>query len=309
MNESTFDESGLTDQQLDALLHAAGTDLLTYVRATSDPTRGLLALMSDRAEPAPGTHRNPKAPHAASVLTARAKTSAFLTAMRPIGLVVAIQDIYDLACALTRALDHARDLGQDHDRARGLARDLDRALARARDFDHDLARDFAGDLARALNRDHDRDYDRDRVFARARTRARTLARAQVRDLSQTLAHIDVLLPSAAALRTIGLDPRLAPSLDPDLTQLDVEALYRTAHRLLPALMDLQVDASGVDLSGLELGPGDLKTLVGVMWTTDTCWPDDLATFVEHRSRQIADGLFQVIDGDALNDADVFTKKL
>jgi hypothetical protein len=110
------------------------------------------------------------------------------------------------------------------------------------------------------------------------------------------------------LHTLGLDPGLTPKLGPDLARPNIGAAYRTADSLLSALMAKPVNASGADLSGLDLGPDGLAVLIGVVWTADTRWPPELTDFVERSSRQIDDGVFQVVDGDARDNADILTDR-
>ena len=317
MTEHAPYRASLSDEQLDALLSTAGADLLDYVRATGNPARGLLALMDESTESAPTANPGSTGPDAAMIISARARTSAFLTVMHQVGLAIVLQ--------------HAREF----DRNRGLARA--HALAYALEYEHDVKPAHARDLVHAL--DHALTYglDRDLTLARDLVRTRDLARGRVRALNRALAldlDLDLdhahelardldrtqgrglanlvssakMLPGPTALRILDLDPSLAPTLDPDPSPRNIEAAYHTAGRLLSALMAVRVDASGADLSGLDLGRGGQAALVGVVWTVDTRWPPRLAEFVERSSREIADGVFQVVDGDAHDNADVLSDR-
>lgn len=319
MTEHAPYRASLSDEQLDALLSTAGADLLDYVRATGNPARGLLALMDESTESAPTANPGSTGPDAAMIISARARTSAFLTVMHQVGLAIVLQHAREFdrnrglarAHALAYALEYEHDVKPAH--ARDLVHALDHALTYGLDRDLTLARDLVRtrDLARgrvrALNRALNRALalDLDLDLDHAHELARDLDRTQGRGLANLVSSAK-MLPGPTALRTLGLDPSLAPTLGPDPARPNIKAAYHTAGRLLSALMAVRVDASGANLSKLDLGLGGQAALVGVVWTVDTRWPPRLAEFVERSSREIADGVFQVVDGDAHDNADVLT---
>ena len=147
--------------------------------------------------------------------------------------------------------------------ARDLATDHDRALAldRALDRARALATDLASDLADAL----------DRARALATDLASDLADA--RDLARALDHARALADDLAL------------------------ALDRARHRadeLVGLLRGAEVDASGADLSALDLA--EMSVLEGVVWTEETTWPIGVREQVQLRSREIWPGVYQVCGG-------------
>ena len=57
---------------------------------------------------------------------------------------------------------------------------------------------------------------------------------------------------------------------------------------------MAVDASGADLSGLNLT--DMSVLEGVVWTEETKWPSGVRDQVRLRSREIRVRVYQVCGG-------------
>jgi hypothetical protein len=76
---------------------------------------------------------------------------------------------------------------------------------------------------------------------------------------------------------------------------DLHVTGDRARALAERLDALQVDASDVDLSGLEIR--QLYSLDGVIWTRGTTWPADVAAQVEAHSEEIRPGVYQVRLGD------------
>lgn len=383
MAHDQHDDPGLTDEQLDALLHAAGEDVLAYVHATSDPTLGLLALMVDDTAPPTGPSDTARIRHARDAVTARRNTSAFIIGLDVTRTVVLFEpvDARELARALgdsrDRTFDLARALG--HEFGFGLllaARNPDlvrkfhpgHRLLGTQLLGSALGSDFAKALtlcrvlalahARALVLAHTLELDR----ARSDTLARSLAEALVDDLTSGLADVgefadtlgrlpdlarttvvhapgrdlaggnltdtlvtrladafDVVharardlaleatarrIPDADLIRNLGLVPVSAPgplrgSISEMLGVLDTAE--ERARALMSDLTAMPIDASGADLSALAL---DMRTLAGVVWNRYTIWPERFALAVMRKSRQIADGVFQVTVGDAREDSDL-----
>lgn len=361
MTDHTFEEPELTDEQLDALLHAAGEDLLAHVRATGDPTSALLALMEQGAATLMPAKQ-------AVVITARAQTQAYLHTLRQSApLIESYKRLAELPCEvevterlreetaslievltdldldvahdrahdrslalyndLTRNLhrisDRPRDRDPDRDSYRDLVLNLDLALDRARARARDLVRAFdrhlypnlhtlgrARDFARALDRALGRALDCARDLDLARGRDLDLARASALDCARDLRAATRLLPDAAVLRTCGVYPALSPALGPDWDPLidDLRAEERFVQNLHSTLMTIRVDASYADLTGLNLGSEDREALHGVVWTPHTRWPDALLAFVEHNSRQIGNGIYQVSPGAARDSSGIAALK-
>ena len=326
----------LSDSELDAVLSAAGNELLDYIRAAAHPDAGLLAIMgADNRETEPGhAARSPLAPapsvcaqHAVAVIEVRTIArlivevldvnrikmsdvtdsldrasaashmliSAFhaatsrdlertghhartltqaLTAES--SSILAIADYLTFASTLIsnsanalKMLHDARDLIEVLDRARDLIRDLIEVLDRARDLVREIDLNYAGELLK-------RKSDRGRADALDRARA----------LTATLAHAvaDAIGGSQIVERTI---KAAATTFNP-----------------IHQLASIRVDASGADLSGLEIPYPDV--LEGVIWTAETIWPSDVAGQVLARSDEIRPGIFQVRGGSERDRCEMVT---
>lgn len=253
----------MTEEQLDQFLNAASTDLLGHIMATADPSRTLTAIMNRADQQVP--------------------------AETPVSTMIRFRDAaHDIARALARDLDNAGGLPLDLDSARALGlnlnaldrdRPLDRALARrsgrnltrtldrARALALDLARDLARDLDSALARDLDSARALPLAIARARDLARALGReydlASIRNLSGSLRNL-------------------------------IQSALGWADELVGMLYETEVNASGADLSALELA--DMSVLQGVVWTEETTWPAGVREQVRLRSREIRPGVYQVGGG-------------
>lgn len=191
-----------------------------------------------------------------------------------------------------------------------------RAVALARELDHaqELAREFSGrDLKRLRRPGPGRAYDiiRDRDHAllhdcaRALLRARALALALALDLdrdpSRRLAE-----SIASSLNLVGDRGHsresvlsLQPFLDSFYSRAAVRALTGAvpgARRIARELGERQADASGADLSGMEIR--HLGTLDGITWTHETTWPPGITGQVRQNSAEIRPGVYQVRLGDA-----------
>jgi hypothetical protein len=167
------------------------------------------------------------------------------------------------------------------DRALGLASDRGRALDRA------FALDLAGDLASARDLASDLASD----FDRARHLALNIDGARARDLASDLNHARArALDLASDLASVR---DLASTLDLDLAR-DLAHASTLAHDLARNLQTQQVDASGADLSDLEIGHMD--ALNGIIWTPQTTWPSNIAEQVRAQSEEIKPGVYQIRAG-------------
>jgi hypothetical protein len=171
----------------------------------------------------------------------------------------------DLDHALDHAITRVHGLKRFHDRnlPRVLARDLVRDLAQTLGLAGALART----LAHTLDLTHDRDFAR--VLARDLTRARDLVH----------------------------DVALTRDLTSDLNRL-LNRLLNRACDLSCDLADLPVNASGADLTGLNLSAQAMLNgaLDGVTWDEGTRWPPSLRGWVAERSEEITAGVYQVRGG-------------
>jgi hypothetical protein len=92
------------------------------------------------------------------------------------------------------------------------------------------------------------------------------------------------------IRALDHEIRLAEGIHvADIYDLDEARDWAVA--LVQALAAIQVDASGVDLSRLDVT--DLDAAIGVTWTPQTKWPTKVAEHIRQRSREIRPGVFQV----------------
>jgi hypothetical protein len=182
----------------------------------------------------------------------------------PARVITSRMRVLDLALGLARALVLA--LGIDRSPRRDLDIDLALGIDRSRDLDRALARD----LDRAL--------------------ARTLDMALDLDLDLDLAHAQKIA------RVLALD------IDLDIVQEVARVITRARDRALDLdrfLSTVQVDASGADLSDLELGhdPREYRhVLVGVIWNRDTRWPPGVRVSITRISEEIQPGVWRVHGG-------------
>jgi hypothetical protein len=259
----------LTDAQLDRLLGAANEELLAFVESAADPRRTLTAILA----------LNTSAPTDGSSITAGGPvTAAQVILLR--SRVHRLGRALDLGGAidLVRDLDRALRLDLDHILAVSMRIGLDRVQFLARDLDHHLVR--------AL--------DRASTFADAfeDTRFFDPALDLVRTLDGALAHVRTLRHERSDRKQVGvLDRRLVRALSHHLDRaLDlVRALIR-------GIGAQPVDASGADLSGVEID--DLDVLNGVIWTGQTIWPPGVREQVRDNSEEIRPGVYQVRTGKA-----------
>jgi hypothetical protein len=73
------------------------------------------------------------------------------------------------------------------------------------------------------------------------------------------------------------------------------AILRGGGHLVSDLDAQHVDASGADLSGMEIR--QLDPLDGIVWTPHAIWPPAIAAQVEAHSAELRPGVYQVRLGD------------
>lgn len=160
-----------------------------------------------------------------------------------------------LADALVATLSvRSGDLARDPERALPYASAVGAALSQARGLLADLGPGF--DLGLDLDRDI--------------------------QLAQRLT--DVLARSAS------FDVGQATSLCADLLT-DLRAARPRVNDLVLGLGNLPVDASGADLSALEVS--GLRALDGVTWTRETTWPPAIAARVQAHSAELQPGVYTI----------------
>lgn len=266
---------------IDASLAAARRQLTGRLAAMLDLDAGLAAILgpnegADRYKSA--TAADPEAlASSRPALPLPAGQAAVVILMRAcaIDLVRAIDLARDLTRDLTRAIDqdliraihHFPDLTRAIDLARHLTRDLMRACASGFDRDLDLGDTLGLDFARADSFRRALDLHRDLADALTRANTRSLGRGRGRARARALAG--------------DLDGQLQGALD-------------WAEELIGLLHAGEVDASGADLSALDLA--DLSVLEGVVWTEGTTWPPGLRVKVLLRSHEIRPGVYRVHGG-------------
>ena len=199
----------------------------------------------------------------------------------------------DIQRALNSAVhfDHINHLAQAYDFTAGLVFELDLVL--------DVARAHAASLKRteALGSE---------CAPNEPAAARHFVLPQVADLCRDVVEASRRMPSVPELSFIGLDAdewlgddRVGSVHEPRC----LAAEYARARNLARSLMDIPVDASSADLSQVGLDEGDMCSLVGVVWSELTRWPEDIAELVRLRSRQIGEGLYEVVGGSSWHDID------
>jgi hypothetical protein len=269
MNTGETSSGRMTDPELEQILAAANAELLEHIEAATDPSLTLSAVM------------------------ARPPVSYFPGRPSPAGEAAVILAERSLARTIDRARDNA---GSIH---RALADVLDRNRAR------DNARTRASNRARAIARAVDRSLAIAYNIASANALYR--ARADARDLGQTLGHaraiaraVDFALDGQLAENLAAIAQALYP--EPDFADLgrgcdralDLKCALNRHSVLVPRFDAVEVDASGVDLSALDLP--DMSVLEGVVWTDETIWPPGVREQVDPLSHEIDAGVYQVQSG-------------
>ena len=159
---------------------------------------------------------------------------------------------------------------------------------------------------------HDPDQPWAALMITMRVRARDLGRALDRTLHLALyrAHglglddISELTRRLGGTRRLahglGRDPNLVSDLIRDLNLgreliSELGSASDLARDLARDLDAQQVDASGADLSGLEIR--HLDVLDQIIWTRQTTWPPRIADQIEARSEEIRPGVYQIHFGN------------
>jgi hypothetical protein len=181
---------------------------------------------------------------------------------------------------------------QARDQAR--ADDMARDQARADDQASPSTPTAAGPLDRARISDLVRALDRALVRASAHDLAPSFTRGISEDLDLSLALARAIDDPRARARDLAMAKDVADGL---------ERAFTILMELLRELDAVQVDASGSDLSRLDLS--DLDVLVGVIWTQETKWPLDKVERIRAQSEEIHPGVYRV-GGSSGDPADLVT---
>jgi hypothetical protein len=190
------------------------------------------------------------------------------------------------------------------DQARGPALDL--AAAPGRDLDLDFAAasgrvldpGLAADLVRRAIRDLDLPFDFDRDLIRAREHAGRRV-DHLKNAIETAGGIDQATLQFDRIHATELTAAIAEDLEDAhvCAHRQAEAISAAVASCLQALGEAAaapVDVSGTDLSGEDIG-GNLDVLQNIIWTPETTtWPVGVAEQLLPRSREIRDGVYQVV---------------
>lgn len=180
--------------------------------------------------------------------------------------------------------------GRDLDRTVGLASAFANVfannLARGQRRHHalEVLRELARDLDSALEIIHEIISEPDRFPIIDRIGVLESGAAVTRHLADNL----------GCLRDLGRERELGRDVDPDLARefdRGVEATHNQVRELLRRLNQMEIDASGADLS--LLGLSDMDVLEGVVWTDETVWPPGVYDQVRALSSEIRPGVYQV----------------
>jgi hypothetical protein len=297
----------LSDAQLSAVLAAADDELMDYIQLAAEPEAALLTIMA-------GTSSHPvvykKASEAAAVIKMRSMAR---------GLAMRLDRDTEQITALVHAID----------RADGRVRMLMTALDGGHLLDARIVHSYAKPLYSQLVHDAEclaRDLSDANLIA---TDLMDRAAAYVDDIHPgavefceviTRARNGITALGALLTQSCGIAARIDHETDPD-TGHHVPIVEITEHarqmiqaygslriRASAALDDLhlagvlnpvrelvwiQVDVSGVDLSGALI---DVEALVNVVWTSDTTWPEGMAKEVRARSEEVQPGVYKVRGG-------------
>jgi hypothetical protein len=106
----------------------------------------------------------------------------------------------------------------------------------------------------------------------------TNLRTDTRTLLDAIRSNDVEALQTARHLASGFNGRLQQLTDP-------------ADRCRNVLASIPIDASGLDLSHIQLGR--LGAIEGIIWTAETKWPPKEAALIYESSREIRPGVYQV----------------
>jgi hypothetical protein len=150
---------------------------------------------------------------------------------------------------------------------------------------------------------------RDRALDLAATLDRGLAQVQPIKLARKARRLAIDLKNASDLANEIADPPHTRGYEwqEDTGNLAAGTLSRNAEKARDTARDIAIellllptDASGVDLSGIDIDDPDL--LDGVIWTEETRWPSALAQWVRGHSQEIGQGLYRVAEGTEREEA-------
>ena len=302
---------------LDLLLRDADTELLAHMRSTTDPVRGLIALMAENDSPMPPISDGSRSAQVAGFLALRVSVNALVpeigNAIARISFVPFRGDTHDDG-ELENTLDLARELARTltHDPNSDPACRLAYSLSRTLDINLARALDLADELGRAHGRV--RDYERLRAHslaaAKDAARCTKLLRNRAHDLAGHLTESSSFSCSVAyqIVQALDLAGEIREDMDLDRVRTLLGALKESrllAERFRAQLSAVPVDASAVDLSGLKVGD-NFRALAGVVWTEETIWPPDLVEHVKASSTRLENGAWRVRNGDARENAAMVT---
>jgi DNA-directed RNA polymerase specialized sigma24 family protein len=295
----------LSDAELTNVLAAADDDLMDYVRTGADPTVALMTIMDDRLAH-PSVRK--QATDAAAVIKMRSMARALASDLdshieRGRGLADGIDRVDGRARMLLTALSGAKRIRDAHlvhnitnalyhdlvFRADGLVKDLSAA--------NDVAIELVNCAAVYVDEIHAGTAEFAEVIVRALDGIKNLS--YVLDQACTLAsHLgfEIIHGGGESSIAVLLDHAQELAHAYDSLRIRAHAIVDDLH--LAAVLNpdrelawIQVDASGVDLSGALFN--DLDILIGVIWTPATTWPDDVVDEVRARSEKIGPDVYQV----------------
>lgn len=297
--------SELSDAELTDMLAAADYDLMNYVSAGANPAAALLTIMDGR-QSHPSVRK--QASDAAAVLKMRSMARALgrhLDSDIECAniLIGGINRVDGRAHMLMTALSGARvyDAGLVHNRTEALYHNLVFCadnLVRDLSAVHDVAIDLMDRAAVYVDELHAGTAEFAEVIGRALDGINDLSRFLNRACALANDLGDKIACRSAGQGTIAVILDRARELAGayDSLRIRVRAIVDDLHLatvLNPAreLTWVQVDASGVDLSGVLFN--DLDVLIDVIWTSDTTWPAGVLSEVYARSEIVGPGVYQV----------------
>jgi hypothetical protein len=289
----------LSDSELDAVLSAADGELLEYLRATAAPGTGLLTIMqTDHSLTAPdGTASRDDLP---APLPGRAacgqdsRLPAFIIEMRSIA--------GSFARDLCQAIDAADLLMNARARKSPSGRCSSGGYVRE-PYWNDCSMRSADAPPAVVLRALVEALSDTRRGASAMDRASAGWIADIPELDDFCKALDDFCRAVEGIICRAVEVKISaerdgPRAGTPAQELGSELSYElpVLSRLIPIrwLADVPVDASGADLSRVDIG--DPGVLDGVIWTSATVWPPGAAGQVRARSQEIRPGVFQVRGG-------------
>jgi hypothetical protein len=304
----------LTEKQLDTILRRVHDDIVAHVQGVVDPSRSLIAIMTDSERTKIPEHdrafveRRCVPEKLSAVIETRSRAAEVHQRLGEVvrcarnlarDLDLELRDHGDLAIAVLSAIAFARQ--RDRQLAQLLSHARDLAVQVAYDLIHiqELDRTLTADKDAEVIREHsisnvirDQAFDGirelDRYFAANRQILIDEQIKDARELSIRLENARRLSDFRERWRNLDREHAHDLALSIDLALVNAKDL---ADSVIGHLNAVEVNAVAADLSRVKIC--DPATLTGVIWADTTIWPSDVAEDIGPLSEELATGIYQI----------------